>query len=167
MGTGFQLRCPYWSLLPFPKVEFWEGIFSTWLWVNMLGKSLFWKNKTKQKLAVAQYSQEWISYHHTWHKLKNRPYWGNTLKSRVNKGREIMVFPSFFHLQDSLWRPRNFVLGRNPSHFSLSLPSHKRHLLMKEAIDYLWSNKLLGHCLYELLMNPFCPSLRGLRATES
>lgn len=78
-----------------------------------------------------------------------------------------MVSPSFFHLQSGLWRPGNFVLRWNTSHFSITLLQDKRHLLKKEAMNCYRQDSLdLGHCSYELLMNPFCPSLRSLRATE-
>ena len=70
-------------------------------------------------------------------------------------------FPHFSFIQEKASHPKeNFVLGRNPSHFSLFLFQHKKHLLMKDEINYLWVKlSRLG-----MRMNPICSTSRAIGA---
>lgn len=71
-------------------------------------------------------------------------------------------FPHFSFIQEKASHPKeNFVLGRNPSHFSLFLFQHEKHLLMKDEIKFCLWVKLSRH---GMRMNLICPTTRAIAA---
>lgn len=93
-----------------------------------------------------------------WHEVRDRFYWGNKPKSKINESREIMVSPSSLYPTERLMEAREPCSEGWPSPFSSFFFNHWRNILMQEQINCFsarWS-RFESNCLHKLLMNSFC-----------